>query len=598
MGVDLSGRRAGGGGGPLTVRSARVVPRVPSFQVDGGFWYRVPDHLEIELGSVVRIPLGGRRVRGFVVEVGERPGEGLRDVAAVTGDCPAFDAGLLETMTWVAHHYVAPLSTVLERSAPPNAPRSMAAGLPALPPSTGSAVRAGSAVYLLDRAGDYARLAGTVSTTLQHGSAIVVAPTGPEVEAVSSAITEAAPGRVVTVLPDTTAAQATRAWALARSTVGVALVGTARVSLWPVAGLRLAGAVEEGRRAMKERQTPTLHVREILRRRALVGRAGLVFAGPTPSLEAMALHPGVHRPQDRLRAWPLVEVVDRSQEAPGTGVLGPRARAALKAVAGQGGVAFVFTHRHGYAPAHRCAACRAVRRCPTCGSRPDQGDTCLRCGATLGACDQCGGRRFEPLGAGEGRVREEIARVLSPAAVGGVGDGRPVSVGTERDIPRLPPQDLAVAVDADGLVLGSNYRAAEEALRVLARVAGTVRSGRGRRMMVQTSRPDDPVIAALAQGDPLPYLTAEAVVRRDLGLPPSGELMVVEVRGEAQTADADLRQAAAGADVLGPADGPRGRRWLVRGADLDQPRAALRPAVQRWRDGGASVRIDVDPIDL
>lgn len=117
-------------------------------------------------------------------------------------------------------------------------------------------------------------------------------------------------------------------------------------------------------------------------------------------------------------------------------------------------------------------------------------------------------------------------------------------------------------------------------------------------MIVQTSRPDDPVITALVQGDPLPYLSAEATVRRDLGLPPSGELMVVEVRGQAPTADADLREAAADAEVLGPADGARGRRWLVRGANLDGPRVALRPVAQRWRDAGATVRIDIDPIDL
>jgi hypothetical protein len=36
----------------------------------------------------------------------------------------------------------------------------------------------------------------------------------------------------------------------------------------------------------------------------------------------------------------------------------------------------------------------------------------------------------------------------------------------------------------------------------------------------------------------------------------------------------------------------------VQGRDLAPFREAARPLVQRWRDAGATVRIDVDPIDL
>jgi hypothetical protein len=52
------------------------------------------------------------------------------------------------------------------------------------------------------------------------------------------------------------------------------------------------------------------------------------------------------------------------------------------------------------------------------------------------------------------------------------------------------------------------------------------------------------------------------------------------------------------AQVLGPAD-HRGRmRWLLQGSDLTSARVAVRSVVGRWRDGGARVRVDADPIDL
>src|SRR5690606_41451419 len=96
---------------------------------------------------------------------------------------------------------------------------------------------------------------------------------------------------------------------------------------------------------------------------------------------------------------------------------------------------------------------------------------------------------------------------------------------------------LAVAVDVAGRGLGTHSRAAEEALRVLARLAGRVRRGSGRRLMLQTAMPDQPVVAALRRGDPLEFLHQEMDVRRQMGYPPAAELLVVEVRGEAETAD-------------------------------------------------------------
>ncbi len=83
-----------------------------------------------------------------------------------------------------------------------------------------------------------------------------------------------------------------------------------------------------------------------------------------------------------------------------------------------------------------------------------------------------------------------------------------VQVGSEADLASQTRLDLAVAVDPDGLILGTHFRASEEALRVLARLAGKV-AGRGSRCLLQTSLPDHPVFVALRKGDPLLFLESE-----------------------------------------------------------------------------------------
>jgi primosomal protein N' len=192
-------------------------------------------------------------------------------------------------------------------------------------------------------------------------------------------------------------------------------------------------------------------------------------------------------------------------------------------------------------------------------------------------------------------VAEELRRKLGDRS-----DER-LAVGSEADLASLGPQDLVVAVDADGLILGTHYRAAEEALRVLARLVGKV-GGPASRGLIQTSLPDHPVIVSLRSGDPIPFLEAELESRRSLGLPPAGQLLVLETRGT--IADPEpLADIAAEVSVLGPItrftpNGEPAQRWLIQGRDLGNVRLRLRPLVERWRQHGTVVRVDSDPIDL
>lgn len=588
-------------------RIARVVPSIPSFSVDTGFRYAIPERLVdvVSIGSMVRVPLAGRRIGGFVVAVEDGDRAALKPIAAMSGKAPVFDNVMLEVLRWAANHYVAPLSVMLGRAAPPNVPPGPGTDhLDPIPdvghhsPGAVAGGPGGGRTVVVLEGGDPSRWVAPLAASAAHRgkSTLVVVPTAQEAEQLATSL-EVFGDRVVLVGGEMDDGEVTAAWGRSAHLGGV-VVGTPRVAAWPVAELGVLVVVEDSRRAMKDRQTPTVHVRELLRTRALATHATLVCGGPTPSLEVMSRAPRVIEPAGRI--WPLVEVVDRRDDPPGSGLLSERVKHALRATTGAGGTAFLFAHRRGYSAASRCVACRELRRCAGCGSRPDPGETCRRCGAALGPCPRCRGGRFEPLGAGVGRLVEETGRVLGRGRVVEHPGRTPVTVGTERDLAGLDLRDLVVLVDADGLVYGVDYRAGEEALRVGARLASRLRAGTGRRLMVQTHDPGHPVIVALRRGDPRPFIEHELGVRAALGYPPAGELIVVEVRGAAIPAEvhSDLAAAAGRAMVLGPAEGGAGTRWLVQAPDLTRFRAAMRPVLQRWRDAGLTVRVDVDPIDL
>lgn len=61
---------------------------MPSFAVDDGFAYAVPDDVSgVEVGTMVRVPLGGRKVKGYVTSVRTAtPDRPLRSILARSGE--------------------------------------------------------------------------------------------------------------------------------------------------------------------------------------------------------------------------------------------------------------------------------------------------------------------------------------------------------------------------------------------------------------------------------------------------------------------------------------------------------------------------------
>jgi primosomal protein N' (replication factor Y) len=587
--------------------AARVVPDIASFSVDDGFWYSIPDHLveDLRIGSIVRVPLSGRRVRGWVVEMATSRDGNLKEVAGVSGSGPVFDEELLKSLVWCARHYVAPVSTLLGRATPPNLPRSTppAGHLPevdagqhpirSLAEKTASGTRAPVTALV----GNWHRrdwLADLGSVLAAGRTVLIVAASAAEVRVIRDVAGRVWGSETVVGAHGEDDKSDTDAWQTAQSPPRV-VVGTPKTAAWQIADIGLAVALEEGRRAMKDRQTPTIHVRELLRNRSRIEGFNLVFYGPTPSVETLSAGADVIHQGNR--AWPLVEVVDRLEDQPGAGYLSDRAAAAIGATVGHGGRVFVFTHRRAAYASMRCARCRTLRSCPSCGSRVGRVERCPRCEAAIGPCVNCGGTEFEEMGTIPERLVSEINRKVGRgSAVAHPGD-ETVTVGTERDLAGLAPVDLAIAADVDGMLMGVGYRTSEEALRQLARLALAVKEGHGTRLMLQTARPESLLVKTMRRGDPIPYLERVLVERAREGSPPATEMIAVEIRGDVpDTAASDLASLE-GAAIMGPMEVESGQRWLLTG-HLGHARLDLRKLAGRWRDAGATVRIDVDPIDL
>ena len=122
----------------------RVLPDVPA--INREFDYLVPEQWadQVAVGTMVRVPLHGRRVGGWIsaVDVEPEPGMKLVPLAKVSGVGPS--AETIDLCRWAAWRWSGRLATFLTTASPPNmvarlptfrALSRMATSAAALPPS-------------------------------------------------------------------------------------------------------------------------------------------------------------------------------------------------------------------------------------------------------------------------------------------------------------------------------------------------------------------------------------------------------------------------------------------------------------------------------
>ncbi|HEX2047256.1 MAG TPA: hypothetical protein VHF27_05795 [Acidimicrobiales bacterium] len=577
MGTPLApgGREAGS-----RPRVARVLPDLP---LDKVFDYLIPGHLagQVRVGTMVRVPLHGRRVGGWVVALADEPATDrpLQLLAKVTGWGPPPD--LVELARWAAWRWAGRPAQLLGTASPPRAVRRLPPR-PIWQPRAGGPLPDGVSVM---RVPPTAEVLPTALAVAAREDALVLAPS------------VAAAGHLAARLRHEGANVALVPQDWARAAAGGCVAVGARAGAWaPRPRLGAVLVVDEGDEAYQEERAPTWNARDVAVERARRAGVPCVLTSPCPSLEALAYGPLVvaSRAEER-SGWPVLDVVDRRKDPPGAGLYSSRLVALAREAEPDARLVCVL-NRKGRARLLACATCRELARCEACSAAVEstgEGLRCRRCGTERPAvCLACGATRLATLRVGVTRAREElellanrpVAEVTADTAAGPPPEAA-VLVGTEAVLHRVAGAASVAFLDFDQELLAPRYRAAEAALAMLARAARLVggRGGRGR-MLVQTRVPNHEVIDAALHADPSRLAVVEAARRAALRFPP--ETAVAAVSGQAAAAFVD----AIGdrLEVLGPAND----RWLLRAAG----HRALCDALAATPRPPGRLRIEVDPL--
>ncbi|MFV0258164.1 MAG: hypothetical protein ACK5PP_06915, partial [Acidimicrobiales bacterium] len=390
-----------------------------------------------------------------------------------------------------------------------------------------------------------------------------------------------------------------REWAAAAGRGGV-VVG-ARSAVWArVPELGAIIVVDEHDDALQNERNPTWHARDVAIERAR--RAGITchLVSPCPSVAGTVAATATTVPSrtEERAGWPLVEVVDRRGEEPGrSGLFSPRV---TEVVRGPGRVLAVL-NRTGRSVMMACGRCGELVR-TTDGEHlmverdgrlesPSTGETrpvvCAACGATAlkrlrlgvnGAAEHLAalvGGPVDELTAGHDATDRRTTRVM---------------VGTEAALVRLRAVDTVVFLDIDAELLAPRYRAAEQAMTLLAHAARLVGNrGDGGRIVVQTRVPEHRVLTAAVRADPGRFLDAETGLRRATGLPPFGALAELAGTGAGSLATwLEHNPAGEPIGVMGPIGAGR---YLARASTPE----ALAEALAAAPRPAGRVRVAVDP---
>lgn len=565
--------------------AARVAVDVPA--IDREFDYLVPENLAaaVRVGTIVRVPLHGRRVRGWVTALDVSPDASVRlqPIAKVTGWGPPLE--LLALGEWAAWRWAGRRTTFLRAASPERAVMGLpsSASSPPVARATSSelidaAFAAGGTVLRLPPGADRFPV---VEAAIARGPSLLLTASHTDALHLTRRLRRA--GLTVALMPDD--------WARAAGG-GITVVGT-RAAAWAPIPDPAAVVVFDGHDdALVEERAPTWNAWVVAAERAARAGVPCVVTTPAPTLELLAwgrlVAPSRNEERD---GWPPLEVVDMRIEDPRSGLYS----AALTRWLRSDLRVLCVLNRKGRATLLACASCAELAICESSGgpvALADDGLRCRRCGTTRPViCLACNGTRMKQLRVGVSRAREELEALVgeSVGEVTADSDDVPttrVMVGTEAVLHRVPAADVVAFLEFDQHLLAATYTADEHSLALLARAARVV-GGRRRngRVLVQTRLDNHNVVRAALHADPSLVNDADRERRRALGLPPFCAMALVS--GDAAAEFVTGLDGTLGLDVRGPTDGV----WQLRAPDhktlCDALTVAPRPA--------GRLRIEVDP---
>ena len=489
---------------------------------------------------------------------------------------------------------------------------------------------------------------------------------------------------VVSMHSGMTNPQRLASWLTAHAGAARIVLGTRMAVFASMPGLRLIVVDEEHDPSYKQQEGARYSARDLAIWRGRREDAKVILGSATPSLEswyrsrpAEGTEPA--GPYARLAmpsrigagALPSVRLVDMSLQPPRT-VLSGALLEAIGARIARGEQSMVFLNRRGYAPVLSCGDCGWKSECPHCSAyrvfhKIDRTLRCHHCGFTERvprACPACGNPDIAPVGRGTERLEEHLGELFASITRPGGGAVRiaridadstraqgalesqlaavhagevDVLVGTQmiakgHDFRRIT---LVAAVNPDGALFSSDFRAPERLFSLLMQSAG--RAGRDAaylaaqgvtaEMWIQTHHPGHALFQALRRHDYPAFAGQELADRRAAGMPPFAFQALLRADARTQeAAQAFLEAAASAADALdaGTPEAPEVARYpavpltIQRVANVERAqmlveshsRIALQRLLAGWQpllqelrrtpEGKGVIRwlIDVDPVQI
>ncbi|MDR2659630.1 MAG: primosomal protein N' [Spirochaetaceae bacterium] len=439
-------------------------------------------------------------------------------------------------------------------------------------------------------------------------------------------------------------------WVRIRRGEAQIVVGPRSAVFAPVKNLGLVIIDEEHDGSYKSGSTPRYHGRQVAMRRCAVSGAALVMGSATPSAEAWKLMSDgkIKRLElnERLSGGSIPEIRIVSL-AHSPSCLSWDLKQEIRETANMGRQTILFLNRRGFAYFYYCDKCGFELTCKRCSVsltwHKNKGRAvCHYCGYEVvppRACPSCGSLEAGFTGVGTEMIEEETRRAFpglrirrvdadTAAKKGGLEESLALFragaidllLGTQMVAKGLnfPGVRLVGVVLADTGLHLPDFRAAERTFSLLVQVAG--RAGRyfpDGKVLVQTLRPQDPVIIRACALDVDGFFKEELAQRQILGFPPYSRLIRFTLRSrkpEKAVAAAHRlfefcrRLLPKDADMLGPAECPIAliagnyrMQILLRGGSMASLHAAAGAAISAYeqgKDANVYLEIDVDPITM
>ncbi|HVF65029.1 MAG TPA: primosomal protein N' [Casimicrobiaceae bacterium] len=543
------------------------------------FDYWVPRNIAVDVGAIVKVTFGRRRLAGVVVEIA--------DDSAVTRDkllpidevaeLPPLPDDVRALCTFVATYYQAPPGLAFALALPPlvdakrDRERVVAVCAHANTPALNAAQQ--SAVDAIDGARDefvpfllrgetgsgktLAYLRAAERSIAAGGQVLLLVPEINLTPQLVAHVRDTLPGARTVVLHSALARrERLRNWLAAARGEADILLGTRLSVFTPMPRLALIVVDEEHDGSYKQHETVRYHARDTALWRARERNARVVLASATPSLETCA-HASAGRYRtlflarraDPQATRPMIRLVPARGGDVEDGLSSPLIDGIAQRLA-CGEQSLVFVNRRGYAPALKCVACGYEAGCPRCSARTTvhrvpPSMICHHCGhreRIPAACPQCGNVDLHLKGEGtqrlEARLRDRfpdarIARVDRDTTRrrGAFDEVRDqiaqneldILIGTQmlakgHDFPRLT---LVGVLGADNALYSAEFRATERLFALLLQVAG--RAGRASlpgEVIVQTDFPLHPLYASLVTHDYDAFAATLMAEREASALPP------------------------------------------------------------------------------